>query len=484
LSVDPTRFEGSDVPFGLLCPIVPVPRVVTTGKLHDYERMTAELKRLERENPGDVKLRSFGRSVEGREIWVVEIGRGPKNLFVSCRMHADELMGTESMLDYIGRLAPSREKEHSRMKEECTLVVAPMVNVDAADFYVKSKALTGGMRPPNELVDMWMESSREDSIYDLYIQMFMRLNWTYSNHYSSVFKMVTRSTDPVTGLAEYECNLEDWIWIDDAGEFPHIYNSNRDSWQLTHPENRALREALMAYRPKWYVDLHGSQGAVLSKRLREIREEAHDWELHGRKLPWAGYSAATVNPQYYATDPDAAIKGVPLGTRFADPRYLRFSGLPDTKKSMRGYLHPSATKWEMDEALKIQKIALTAMEAENGISMEPIGWLQWRGAGANPCTARQAASCVPEFECASILIENWAGAGGPYGDHMLDETLMYMESAVDSVLKYAAGMVQPEGWEDFPVLQGPHDVWTKGEFRKRKAGVDPEFYEAFFPHLM
>jgi hypothetical protein len=61
---------------------------------------------------------------------------------------------------------------------------------------------------------------------------------------------------------------------------------------------------------------------------------------------------------------------------------------------------------------------------------------------------------------------------------------MYMESAVDSVLKYAAGMVQPEGWGDFPVLQGPHDVWTKGEFRKRKAGVDPEFYEAFFPHLM
>jgi len=477
------RWEGEDVPYGLLCPILPVPKKVTTDKLHDYERMTAELKQLEKENPKDVKLRSFGKSVEDRDVWCVEIGHGKKTLFVSCRMHADELMGTESMLDYMSKLAPSREKEATRIKEEAKLIVVPMVNVDAADFYVKTKAYTGGMRPPEELVDWWREHSRRNSVYDLYELMYERLGWTYANSRTDVFNMITGHKDPATGFTRYVSHLDDWIWIDDAGDFPYIYNSNRDNWQLTHPENRALREAVMAYEPRWYIDLHGSQGEILPRRLREIRSEVHKWKLFGHQLPWAGWSVCVTSAMYYAEDSDAAWKGIPLGQRFADPRYLRFSGLPEIKKNMRGYLYPEATRWEMDESLKIDKIACTAMEQENGIYMEPIHYCYWRGGYAHPLTAHQAAAHIPEIECASIALENWAGAGSVYGDFNLEETLLYFESGVDAVLKYIAGLDLPEKWEEFPVFQGPHDVWTKKEWLKRKVKSDPEFYETFFPDL-
>jgi hypothetical protein len=484
LSVDlRRRWEGDDVPFGLLCPIVPVPKKVTTDKLHDYDRMTKELKQMEKENPEDVKLRSFGKSVEGREIWCVEIGHGEKTLFVSCRMHADELMGTESMLSYISKLAPSQENEAVKIKKEAKLIVVPMVNVDAADFYVKTRAYTGGLRPPEELVDWWREHSRRDSIYDLYELMYEGLGWQYANNRPEVFNMVTDHRDPATGLTKYVSHLDDWIWLDDVGAFPYIHNSNRDSWQLTHPENRALREAVMAYEPRWYIDLHGSQGAILPRRLREIREEVHKWELFGHKLPWAGYSGPTINTQYFADDPDAAWKGIPLGRRFADPRYLRFSRLPEMKKNMRGYLYPEATRWEMDESLNINKIAVTAMEQENEIYMEPIKWNDWNGLHAHPLTASNAAAHIPEFECASIFLENWAGAGGPYGDFGLEKALPYFESGVNAVLKYVAGLDTPEGWGEFPVFQGPHDVWTKKEWLQRKAKSDPEFYDTFFPEI-
>jgi len=478
------RWEGEDVPYGLLCPILPVPKKVTTDKLHDYERMTAELKQLEKENPKEVKLRTFGKSAEGREIWCVEVGHGKKKLFVSCRMHADEVIGTESMLDYVSKLAPSGEKEAARIKEEAKLIVAPMVNTDGADFYVKTKPYTGGMRPPEELVDWWRDHSRRDSVYDLYALIYERLGWTYAYGLPSLFNMITRHVDPATGFTRYVSHLDDWIWIDDSMEdFPYLYHHNRDNWQLTHPENRALREAVMAYEPRWYIDLHGSQGAILPRRLREIRSEVHKWKLFGHQLSWAGYSAVTVSTQYFANDPDAAWKGVPLGQRFADPRYLRFSGLPEMKKNMRGYLYPEATRWEMDESLKIDKIACTAMEQENGIYMEPIGWGNWNGRYAHPLTASAAAAEIPEFECGSICLENHAGAGSPYGDFGLEKALPYFESGVDAVLKYIAGLDLPEKWEEFPVFQGPHDVWTKKEFLQRKARSSPEFYETFFPNL-
>jgi hypothetical protein len=477
------KLEGNDVPFSLLCPIIPVPKKVTTNKLHNYESMTEELKQLEKENPKDVKLRSFGKSVEGREIWCVEIGHGEKKLFVSCRMHADEVMGTESMLNYISKLAPNQEKEAVRMKKEAKLIVIPMVNVDAANFYVKTKQYTGGLRLPEELLDWWMEHSRRNSVYDLYELIFSRLSYVYANNRTDVFNMITKHKDSVTGLTKYISNLDDWIWIDDAGNFPYIYNSNRDNWQLTHPENRALRDALMAYEPRWYIDLHGSQGEFLPRKLREIREEVHKWELFEQKLPWAGWSVTTTSVQYYAHDPEAAWKGIPLSQRFSDPKYLRFSRLPEMKKSMRGYLYPEATRWEMDESLKIDKIAVTAMEKENGIYMEPINYCHWRGGSAHPLTAHNAAAHIPEFECASIVLENWAGAGSYYGDYGLEKTLPYFESGVNAVLKYIVGLDLPESWENFPVFQGPHDVWTRKEWLQRKAKSDPEFYETFFPDL-
>jgi hypothetical protein len=293
--------------------------------------------------------------------------------------------------------------------------------------------------------------------------------------------MVTKYIDKATGLEKYHSNLEDWIWIDDIESFPFQFNSNRDNWQLTHPENQALRKAIMAHQPRWYIDLHGSQGVILPKKIRKIREEMHKWKLFDHQLPWAGFSATTVSTQYFGYDPQAAWKGVFVRDRFGDPRYLRFSGLSELKKSWQGYKYPEANRWEMDESLKMSKICLSAMEQENNIFMEPIGLDRWNGNFANPCTAHQAAAEIPEFNCASILIENMAGGGGPYGDNYLEKALTYMESAINAMLKYIANIETPDNWQKFPVFQGPHDVWTKREFINKKVKTNSDFYEYFFP---
>jgi len=197
------------------------------------------------------------------------------------------------------------------------------------------------------------------------------------------------------------------------------------------------------------------------------------------KMKYGFWARPSVNAQFYANDIDAAIKGTLLGERFADPRHLKFSGLPPAKKQMRGYKYPSLTEWEITESYKISMIANAAVEERNNVGAIPIFWNSWAGQMAGPGVVNGSASHNPEFQCASLVTE--AFGGGVSGDLGVDWALKNDVATVDSILRYISDLSLPESWDEFPVFQGPYDVWSKKEWAEKRHKSDPEFFNKWYP---
>jgi carboxypeptidase D len=105
---------------------------------HNYEALTDELQRLAQDHPDIVHLESAGRSVQGRELWLLKISDNaaldedePKLLYIA-NMHGDEVVGRELML-YLSRLLTSEYGKTPRIKrlvDNSQIYVMPSMNPD------------------------------------------------------------------------------------------------------------------------------------------------------------------------------------------------------------------------------------------------------------------------------------------------------------------------------------------------------------------
>jgi len=103
-----------------------------------YALRHAELKqRLEKFSttfPDLIRIEPAGKSVEGREIFLVSMGRGAERILIWSQMHGDEPTATCALIDllqYFG--AHRREPWISAILEKYTLLIIPMLNPDGAE---------------------------------------------------------------------------------------------------------------------------------------------------------------------------------------------------------------------------------------------------------------------------------------------------------------------------------------------------------------
>ncbi len=109
-----------------------------TSPADPYSMKHAELKRrleaIEREYPGLTRREVAGKSVEGREIYLLRLGKGSGQILIWSQMHGDEPTGTNSMLDlfhFIGR--HQQEPWVQDILQKFTLLCIPMLNPDGAE---------------------------------------------------------------------------------------------------------------------------------------------------------------------------------------------------------------------------------------------------------------------------------------------------------------------------------------------------------------
>ncbi len=105
---------------------------------HNYESMTDELQRLADTYSDIASLESAGKSVQGRELWVMKISDNaetdenePKLLYIA-NMHGDEVVGRELMI-YLTRQLLSEYAASDRIKtlvNNAQIYVMPSMNPD------------------------------------------------------------------------------------------------------------------------------------------------------------------------------------------------------------------------------------------------------------------------------------------------------------------------------------------------------------------
>ncbi|KAG6443020.1 hypothetical protein O3G_MSEX002659 [Manduca sexta] len=111
---------------------------------HDYAKMEAFLKNLNKAYPNITKLSSIGKSVEGRELYVLEVTRDPgvhvpgkPEFKYVANMHGNEVVGREMLLllaKYLCQQYTSGDERIQRMLNNTRIHLMPSMNPDGYEI--------------------------------------------------------------------------------------------------------------------------------------------------------------------------------------------------------------------------------------------------------------------------------------------------------------------------------------------------------------
>lgn len=106
------------------------------------DALAGHLAELAQKHDGQLELEAVDRSIEGRDIHLLTLGRGERKVLLWSQMHGDEPSATPALLDFIDFLL-DREAEDAAARlvlDELTLLVVPMLNPDGAERYERRNA--------------------------------------------------------------------------------------------------------------------------------------------------------------------------------------------------------------------------------------------------------------------------------------------------------------------------------------------------------
>jgi murein tripeptide amidase MpaA len=112
---------------------------------YSYDEMISTLKKIEKAFPNLCKTGTIGKSYQGRDLWMIEIGNsrtGPLDkkpaMYVDGNIHGNEIQGTEISLFLAWYLCNryGHDKYVTNLIDNRTFYIVPSVNVDArVDFF-------------------------------------------------------------------------------------------------------------------------------------------------------------------------------------------------------------------------------------------------------------------------------------------------------------------------------------------------------------
>jgi len=108
----------------------------------DPPGLVGRLEALASRHPGALRLDGIGLSVQGRPILQMTLGRGERKVLLWSQMHGDEPSATPALLDLADFLLASdgEDPDATRILDELTLILIPMLNPDASEAYRRQNA--------------------------------------------------------------------------------------------------------------------------------------------------------------------------------------------------------------------------------------------------------------------------------------------------------------------------------------------------------
>ena len=116
-------------------------RIVTGKFKYDYDVMEKDLRALQRKYGEAISYTSMGKSVEGRELYAVKIGKGDQKLLVVGSVHAREWMTSYLLMNLLELYLEARQEGKRvgaynirKMLQDATITFVPMLNPDGVDL--------------------------------------------------------------------------------------------------------------------------------------------------------------------------------------------------------------------------------------------------------------------------------------------------------------------------------------------------------------
>ncbi|UCE42853.1 MAG: hypothetical protein JSV17_07865 [Candidatus Aminicenantes bacterium] len=142
---------------------------------HDYDAMTTALKQLASRNPQIAKLKSIGKTLKGRDIWMMQIsgtkGLSPlekQALLICGNLEGDFVIGSEVALGIAEYLVDGYGKDEKVTKalDTRTFYIMPRLNPDGAELFFGDllQEHAGNLKPRDEDYDWQID---EDGPEDL-----------------------------------------------------------------------------------------------------------------------------------------------------------------------------------------------------------------------------------------------------------------------------------------------------------------------------
>lgn len=265
---------------------------------YDYGEMTQALKDLEQAYPELLTLRSLGKSVGGRDIWLVILNNDATGshtskpaMFIDGNIHGNEIQAAEVVLYSIWFLTKSYGKidKITRLVDERSFYFVPMENPDGREVWFHEPAtpnyLRGGIKPvDNDHDGTFDEDPADDLDGDGHItQMWVRdpLGRFKRDPKDDRFFIRVADDEAPGGwsfLGEEGIDNDDDGRVNEDG--PGGYDPNRNwgsDWQPNYvqggahdypfslPETRAVAEFVMKHpNIAGYQSYHNTGGMILA----------------------------------------------------------------------------------------------------------------------------------------------------------------------------------------------------------------------------
>ena len=206
---------------------------------YSYEFLVSDAKNLERMYPEIIKTRSIGKSVEGRDIVLIEFGKGEKKIFVCGTHHAREYISTTYLMYAIDRFCYMYETrinatdyDIKKILDNVTFCIVPMVNPDGVNLVQNGLS---AVKEPEKVLAMKITEGKENG-YRAWKANINGVdpNWNYDKDWRKEREKI--SSPASTGY---------------NGEAP-----------FSEPETRAVAEYVDAHSFEAFLTMH-TQGKLL-----------------------------------------------------------------------------------------------------------------------------------------------------------------------------------------------------------------------------
>ncbi|MBI4606683.1 MAG: peptidase M14 [Planctomycetes bacterium] len=131
-------------------------------RFYTYDEATRALQALEKAHPRFLSLRSIGKSVEGRDLWLMTVANpatGPEErkaaMYIDANIHGNEVQGTEVCLYTIQHLVEGYERlpRVRELVDERVFYILPMVNPDGRAHWFEGPNTRHSSRSGKKPVD-------------------------------------------------------------------------------------------------------------------------------------------------------------------------------------------------------------------------------------------------------------------------------------------------------------------------------------------